>query len=146
MKVVDLNILIYAVDRESPQYKAAHDWLQSTLNGAEAVALPWMVLLGFLRLTTNPRVLPRPLSVARASQVVDGWLARPNVVTPEPGPDHWSRLQTLLHKSGTAGNLTTDAHLAALSIGLDAELCSADADFARFAGVRWFNPLASSAQ
>jgi hypothetical protein len=66
------------------------------------------------------------------------------VVAPlAPGDEHWRLLRGLLLASGTAGNLTTDAHLAALALEHGAELCSTDADFARFPGVRWRNPLAS---
>ncbi len=141
MKLLDLNILLYATNKDSAPHAAARSWLESVLNGAEAVALPWTVLLGFLRLTTNRRVFAKPLTVAQACAVVDGWLARPNVITPEPGTEHWRILRALLGAAGTAGNLTTDAHLAALALEHDAELCSTDADFARFAGVRWVHPL-----
>lgn len=144
MKLVDLNLLLYAVNRDSPKHVAAKSWLETTLSGSERVALPWIVLLGFLRITTSPRVLPRPLAPEHALSVVDGWLAQPSVVALHPGDDHWRLLHELLADSGTAGNLTTDAHLAALAIEHGAELCSTDSDFARFARARWTNPLAAS--
>ena len=142
MKLLDLNLLIYAVNRDSAPHQAAKAWLEDLLSGGEAVALPWVVILGFLRLTTNARILPRPLTPKQAMTVVDGWLARPMVVALHPGDEHWHILRDLLAASGTAGNLTSDAHLAALAIEHGAELCSADGDFARFAQLRWVNPLA----
>lgn len=142
MKVIDLNLLLYAVNRDSPRHREARAWLQRTLSGEEAVALPWVVILGFLRLVTSPRVFPRPLDPAQAMAVVDGWLARPGVRTLEPREGHWAILKELLREAGTAGNLTTDAHLAALAIEHGAELSSTDADFARFRALRWSDPLA----
>jgi hypothetical protein len=142
VKLLDLNVLLYAVNRDSAHHARAKAWLEQTLTAEEPVALPWVVLLGFLRLATTPRVFPQPLGPGQALEVVDGWLACPAVVALAPGNEHWRILKDLLAESGTAGNLTTDAHLAALAIEHGAELCSTDADFARFARLRWRNPLA----
>ncbi len=106
------------------------------------MGLAWAVVLGFLRLATSARIFPRPLDPEQALAVVDGWLARPCVTALAPGEEHWRILRGLLGESGTAGNLTTDAHLAALAIEHGAELCSTDADFARFPRLSWVNPLA----
>lgn len=141
MKVVDLNLLLYAINRDSAQHARAKAWLEDALAHDDPVALPWVVLLGFLRLATSARVFPKPLSPAVAIEVVDGWLAAPAVFTLSPGEAHWRTLRALLAESGTAGNLTTDAHLAALAVEHGAELCSTDADFARFRALRWVNPL-----
>lgn len=142
MKVVDLNVLLYAINRDSPHHEQVKNWLEAILTHEEPVGLPWAVLLGFLRLTTSPRIFPQPLGAEQALSVVDGWLARPGVVAIAPGDEHWRILRDLLSQSGTAGNLTTDAHLAALAIERGAELWSTDADFARFRWLRWRNPLA----
>jgi len=99
------------------------------------------VLLGFLRIATSGRIMPRPLTAEQAADVVDGWLAHPIVVPLSETEEHWPQLRTLLLTSGTAGNLTTDAHLAALAITHGCELCSTDGNFARFSGLRWVNPL-----
>jgi hypothetical protein len=143
VKLLDLNLLIYAVKRDSAPHPAARAWLEDVLSGDETVALPWVVILGFLRVTTNPRILARPLTPEQAMGVVDGWLARPAVTLLHPGDEHWPILRELLGASGTAGNLSTDAHLAALAIEHGAEWCTADGDFARFAQLRWVNPLVS---
>ena len=108
----------------------------------ETVALPWVVVLGFLRITTSHRIMPRPLTAEQALAIVDGWLEMPGVVLLNPGEEHWSILRELLAASGTAGNLTTDAHLAALAIEHGCELYSTDGDFARFGRLRWVNPIA----
>ena len=99
-------------------------------------------ILGFVRLVTNRRVFATPMTTDEALAVVDGWLTRSNVVPLAPGPGHWRVLSTLLRDSGSAGNLTTDAHLAALAIENGCELCSTDADFARFSQLNWVNPIA----
>ena len=142
MKLLDVNVLIYAVSRDAPQHSRAREWLERTLSGEETVALPWIVVLGFLRVTTHPRVLTRPLSAEQALDVVDGWLTRSNVVTLPAGDEHWALLRPLLSAAGTAGNLTTDTHLAALAIEAGCELCSTDSDFGRFPNLRLVNPIA----
>ena len=142
MKLVDLNLLLYAVNRDSARHQRAKAWLERVLGGEESVALPWVVLLGFLRLATSPHIFASPISVDQAVAVVDGWLEQPPVVALNPGDEHWSIMRDLLGDAGSAGNLTTDAHLAALAIENGAELCSTDGDFARFAQLRWINPIA----
>jgi toxin-antitoxin system PIN domain toxin len=141
VKVIDLNLLLYAVNRDSPRHSDAKNWLQEAMSGEERIALAWTVVLGFIRLTTSPRVLENPLSVEDALHTVDAWLSQPSVSLLQPGEGHWSILRDLLLGAGAAGNLTTDAHLAALAIERGAEFCSTDADFARFNRLRWTNPL-----
>jgi len=142
MKLVDLNLLLYAVNRDSAPHARAKAWVEEILSGEETIALPWVVILGFLRIATNARILPGALTPEQAMAVVDSWFARPQVVTLDPAEEHWSALRGVLAETGTAGNLTSDAHLATLAIEHDAELCSSDGDFARFPGLRWTNPLA----
>ncbi len=146
MRLADLNLLIYAINRDAPQHAAARRWLEESLVGDETLGLSWTVIVRFLRLTTNARVFDRPLPVEDATAIIDDWLSHPNVELVSPGDRHWSILRTLLLDSGTAGNLSSDAHLAALAIEHEAELHSADADFQRFVGLRWSNPLVRSRQ
>jgi toxin-antitoxin system PIN domain toxin len=129
------------VNSDAEQHERARSWWEAAVNDDEAVGLPWIVLLGFLRLATNPRIFPRPLSPAAASARIDAWLVQENIRIVREKEDHWGQLRVLLQRSGTAGNLTTDAHLAALAITHDAVLVSSDNDFARFKGLRWVNPL-----
>ncbi len=142
MKIVDLNILLYAVNAEAAQHKTVSEWWNRATNGDEPLALPWIVLLGFLRVATSPRIFAAPLAPEVAVAKVDAWVAHAGVEVLRERDDHWTILRSLLAESGTAGNLATDAHLAALAIGYGAVLVSCDADFARFKGLRWENPLA----
>jgi toxin-antitoxin system PIN domain toxin len=141
VKVVDANLLLYATDERSPRHAAARSWLEGVLRRDEPVAFAWAVLLAFLRLATNPRIFERPLSSERAFGVVSNWAAHPGAVIVHPGERHLGLVQELLRPLGTAGNLVTDAHLAALAIEYGAELDSCDADFSRFSGLRFVNPL-----
>ena len=141
MTLVDANLLIYAVNADAPHHERARSWLQETLSGATVVGLPWASLLAFVRITTRPGVLKNPMGVDEAIGFVDEWLAQPYVELVVPGAGHWPILRNLLRVSGTGGNLTTDAHLAALAIERGATVCSADYDFRRFPGVEHINPL-----
>lgn len=141
MTIPDLNLLIYAVDREAPEHdRALHRW-HTTLSGSETVGLAWTVMLGFVRLTTNARVFRSPLPSDTAFDYVDQWLAHPATTIVDPTRRHSGLLRELTDRTGTAGNLVSDAHLAALAIEHGARLCSADRDFGRFAGLDWVNPL-----
>ncbi len=142
MKLPDVNLLLYAVDEESPSHDPAREWLEAVLSGTETIAFAWVVLLGFLRISTNLAGIERPLDPGDALQHIDEWLAQPVATIVEPANAHAATLRRLLQPLGIAGNLTTDAHLAALAIEHGAELCSSDNDFSRFEGVRWVNPLA----
>lgn len=144
MKLSDANVLLYAHDTSSAQHARAKAWLEAQLSGVEAFAFASIVLLAFVRLVTNPRVFESPLGLGEALDVVDALLAAPCATVVHPGSRHAVLLRQLLEPLGTGGNLTTDAHLAALALEHDAELCSADADFSRFPGVRWSNPLATA--
>ena len=114
------------------------------MNGTGTVGLPWVSVLGFIRITTNRKILDNPLHVTSACSCVRRWLDRPQTVLIHPGDRHADILFDLLEAVGTAANLTTDAHLAALAIEHQAELHSTDADMARFPGLRWRNPLVGS--
>jgi toxin-antitoxin system PIN domain toxin len=145
VKLPDVNLLLYAVDETSPRHDAARVWLERTLSGSETVAFVWVVLLAFVRLSTHAAVFSRPLDLDAALDLVDEWLAQPCVTVVAPTERHAAVLREMLQPLGTAGNLTTDAHLAALAVEHGAQLCSCDADFGRFSGVRWSDPLSGSA-
>lgn len=141
MKVLDVNLLLYALDDSSPRHESARPWLERTMSGSETVGLPWTTLLAFIRLSTSRAVFSTPLSGDQALDVVDGWLSLPPVIVVHPGRRHAAVLREMLASVGTAGNLVPDAHLAALAVEHGAELHSCDADFSRFPGVRWVDPL-----
>jgi toxin-antitoxin system PIN domain toxin len=141
VKLPDVNLLLYAYDSDSPRQAAAREWLEETLSGTETVALAWAAIVGFVRIATNPAAFVRPWDVGNALDVVDEWLAQPPVTVVHPTDRHAAVLRDLLTPLGVAGNLTSDAHLAALAIEHGATLCSCDNDFSRFPGLRWVDPL-----
>jgi toxin-antitoxin system PIN domain toxin len=141
VKLPDINLLVYAADETASLHEPAMSWVEETLSGPETVALAWLVVIGFVRLVTNPRVFQRPWRVEQALDVVDGWLAQSAVTVVHPTERHTTVLRDLLRPLGSAGNLVSDAHLAALAIEHGATLCSCDNDFARFPGLRWVDPL-----
>jgi hypothetical protein len=140
VKLVDANVLLYAVNEDAAQHRGAHEWLDSSLGRREPIAFAWVVLLAFLRLSTDVRVFSRPLSLEEAFGVVESWLSRPVVVVLHPGDRHLGLLGGLLGSTGTTLNLVNDAHLAALALEHGAEIVSFDRDFERFSGVRWRSP------
>jgi|SRR5208282_1673514 len=141
MILIDANLLLYAYDHFSPHHQAARDWLESTLSEPEPVGLAWMTLLAFTRIGTSPRPLENPLSVSEAAAIVATWLERPMVTLLDPGETHWETLRDLMAKGQAHGPLIMDAHLAALAIEHGATLATTDRDFARFPGLKFFNPL-----
>lgn len=141
MKVVDVNVLIYAVNRRSAHHEKVRQWWESAISAGESIGLAWVVIVGFLRLTTQRGVLDRPVTPEVAIALVDDWLAQPNIRLLSELDGHWDLLRGFLQQVGTAGNLTNDAHLAAIAIANGATLISADRDFSRFTGLRWENPI-----
>jgi uncharacterized protein len=137
----DVNLLLYAIDETAPRHETARPWLEATLSSPETVAFAWSVLTAFLRLSTHPAVFHAPLAAGQAFDLIDDWLGQPSVVIVHPGDRHHTIMRELLASLGTAGNLVPDAHLAALAITHGATLASSDRDFARFAGLRWIDPL-----
>lgn len=142
MILPDVNLLIHAYNAGSPVHGRARAWWEETLSETTPVGLAWAVLLGFIRIGTHPRILGNPLAPDAACRRVEAWLDQPQVMLVHPGERHATILFGLLRGLGTAGNLTTDAHLAALAIEHQGEVNSTDTDFARFPGLRWRNPVA----
>lgn len=140
MKIVDANILLHAVNQDAVEHVVCREWLEKALTGDELIGLDWVVVLAFLRISTRPRVFSQPLSVQKALDQIGDWLNSKMVQFVQPNDGHWATLSDLLAKVGIGGNLTTDAHLAALANSRDATLVSCDRDFARFGRLKWENP------
>ena len=140
MKLPDANVLLYALDDTSTRHSGAKSWLDASLSGSEEVGFAWVVLLAVLRLTTKPAVFAHPLRPDEAFGIVEGWLAQPCSLVLHPTVRHTALMRGFLMAVGTAGNLTTDAHLAALSVEYGATVCSYDTDFTRFPGVTLVDP------
>ena len=141
MILVDANLLVYAHVASFPQHARAHEWLDERINAAAPVGLPWPSLLAFVRIVSNPRIFPRPASVAAAWRQTESWLATESVWIPLPTERHQRILAPLMQGAEGRANLVPDAHLAALAIEHGLVLCSTDGDFARFDGLEWQNPL-----
>jgi toxin-antitoxin system PIN domain toxin len=133
VKLPDVNVLLYAMNTDAPEHRRARDWLDGALSGGGGVAFAWVALLGFVRISTR---LPKAFSVTEASDTIEQWLARPHAEIVHPTRRHAQLLRELLEQAGRAGNLTTDAHLAALAIEHGATLATFDGDFHRFSELR----------
>lgn len=140
MKLIDVNLLLYATDRADPRHTKASAWFDDVLNSGEQVALPWHSLFGFLRIATNPRLRPKPLSMTAAIEFIEDWLEWDSVWVPQPTPGHFALVAEML-RAVPRHKLVPDAHLAALAIGHGLTLCSNDVDFRLFRGLRLLNPL-----
>lgn len=141
MRLVDANVLIYAVNRGAIRHQAAKAWLDGALSSRETLLIPWISLLAFLRLTTHHRVFEQPLTPDQALGVVESWLSAPNVVVPETDAQHVRRIREHLNAAGGhGGNLINDAHLAALAVQYGAAVVTFDVDFSRFDAVQVETP------
>ena len=143
MILPDSNLLLYAFDAGAKRHVEARAWLEDVLNGREQLGMAWVVLLAFIRISTNPTALRKALSLEEATGIVSDLLERPTVILIHPAERHWMLFRQLLIAAQAKGDLVTDAHLAALAIEHGAVLYSTDRDFARFPGLRWQNPLES---
>tara|TARA_R110002096_G_scaffold397065_1_gene593005 strand:- start:994 stop:1419 length:426 start_codon:yes stop_codon:yes gene_type:complete len=137
----DVNLLLYACFPSFPDHAKAKGWWDGILSSSQRVCLGHVVVLGFIRISTSSRVFDRPISIEDSIEVVDAWLAQPNVEFIGPADGHWEHLRAMLRAAKTGGNLTTDAHIAALAADYGLVVYSNDADFARFPAIKWVNPL-----
>ncbi len=144
MILVDVNLLLYAVNSTANEHEAARRWVETTLGTGSRVGLPWPTLLGFVRIATNPRVFDPPLDVAKAWSLVEGWLEAPGVWIPQPTERHRAVLGGLLRTTRVRAGAVSDAHLAALCIEHGLTLQTTDGAFAKYPGLSWANPLVVS--
>jgi hypothetical protein len=140
VKLIDVNLLLYATDHADPRHSKASVWFDELLNSGERVALPWHTLLGFVRISTNPRLRPNPLPMTAALEFVEDWLEWESVWVPQPTSNHFALVAEML-RAVPRHKLVSDAHLAALAISHGLTLCSNDVDFRLFKGLRLLNPL-----
>lgn len=139
--IVDANILLYAVDEDSPHHGRALAWLATALTGVVRVGLPWQTVGAFIRIATHPRVARRPLTVAEAWSLVDSWLDSPVAWVPAAGERTLRIHRDLMMRHHLGSGMTVDAQLAALAVEHGVPVVSADSDFARFAEITWVNPV-----
>jgi len=141
MLLIDVNVLVYAFHKNSPDGGRYAHWLEDVINGDQAYGMSDLVLSSFLRLVTNPRIFEAPTSIDQALAFAERVRDRPQCVTVAPGPRHWEIFVRLCRTAGVRGNLVADAYLAALAIESGCEFITTDRDFARFPGLRWRHPF-----
>lgn len=142
MIALDANILLYAYDSTSDLHQKARAWIESVFSGLEPVGIPWQTVSAFVRIMTNTRLPGERFTTEEAVQLVDDWLAQPNVRLLAPGEHHWALFRQMMVDGQASGELVTDAALAAVTVEYGGMLNTTDRDFARFLGLRWTNPLA----
>ncbi len=143
MILPDVNVLVYAYREDAPDHRAYRDWLEASVNADSAFGLSDLVVSGFLRIVTHPRIFVPPSSLADAMRFTEQLRSRPNHVAVVPGSDHWRIFRRLCDAAGVKGNLMPDAFFAAMAIEHGCEWITTDRDFARFPGLRWRHPLKS---
>jgi toxin-antitoxin system PIN domain toxin len=141
MRLVDVNVLVYAHRLDTPRHQDYADWLGQLVADQEPYGFSELVLSGFLRVVTNPKVFKQPTPLERAIDFAEVLRAQPNCVPVEPGRRHWGIFTQLCRAAGVKGNLVPDAYLAALAIESGCEWITTDRDFSRFPGLRWRHPL-----
>lgn len=141
MILPDVNLLLYSVNKDSPDHSAAFEWWSDLVHGGEAVGIYSGVAFAFVRLSTNRRVFTHPLSINDAYAYLNNWLSFDCVSFVEAEVEDLATTRELLSSAGSSGNLVSDAQIAAAAIRLKGTVHSADADFGRFKEVNWHNPL-----
>ncbi|MGH2492007.1 MAG: type II toxin-antitoxin system VapC family toxin [Candidatus Limnocylindria bacterium] len=139
--LVDVNVLVYAHAQDAPRHAEHRDWLRRMIESESAYGVSDLVLSGFLRVVTNPRVFDAPMPIERALTAAEVLRSRPNAVLVSPAERHWEIFGRLCRETGVKGNLVPDAYFAALAIESGSEWITTDRDYARFPGLRWRHPL-----
>ena len=142
MVLPDVNVLVYANREETAHHTACLEWLGQLINGDEAYGISDLVLSGFVRVVTHPKVFKSPSSLGDALSFAEQVRDQPNCVHVAPGPRHWEIFTRLCTETRVKGNLVPDAFLAAIAIESGCEWISTDRDFSRFKGLRWREPMA----
>ena len=141
MIIPDANLLVYAYDKTAPNHRRARKWWEDVLSESEAIGIPWVVILAFVRLMTHPTLSENPMTVNQSREAVDSWLDLDHVRLLSPEMTTLDRFFELLEQADTGGNLSTDAMIAALAEEHGGKVYSNDSDFARFKRITWSNPL-----
>ena len=141
MRIVDTSVLLPAVSPSLPQHEASRTALEAAVNDERPLGLTWVVVNAFLRLTTKPGLFERHLTIDASWDLVNDWLAHPGVRVVQETEEHPRLWSELLRATGSGGDLTTDAWIAAIALAHGATVLTLDSDFARFPGVRWESPL-----
>lgn len=141
MILPDVNVLVYAHREDAPDHQAYYKWLESVINDDQAYGISEIVLSGFLRVVTHPRIFNPASTIAQALEFVHGVRDQANCVIVRPGPRHWSIFESLCRQTNVKGNLVPDAYLAALVIESGSTWITTDRDYSRFPKLSWRHPL-----
>ena len=141
MLLPDVNMLVYAFRTDAPQHERSKRWLSDVIADEQPYGLCDIVLSGFLRVVTNPRIFKTPTPQAGALAFVEASRSQGNCVVLAPGPRHWDIFMRLCKETRATGNTVPDAYLAALAIESGSEWITLDGGFARFQGLRWRRPF-----
>jgi toxin-antitoxin system PIN domain toxin len=141
--LIDVNLLAYAILESYGEHARARAWLYEQIRGTPRIGLPWHSVLGFVRVTSDRRYQPAPISLDDAWNTARGWLALPNVWVPSPTERHEEIISNLIATTKVGAKDVMDLHLAALAIEHGLTLCSADTGFERYRGLRLLNPLSA---
>jgi toxin-antitoxin system PIN domain toxin len=141
MLLPDINVLVYAHREDAPNHRAYREWLEAAINSDQAYGIADIVLSGFLRVVTHPRVFNPPSTIKQALAFARDVRNQPNCVILRPGPRHWTIFEELCEATNVKGNLVPDAYLAALAIESGSEWITTDRDYSRFPGLSWRHPL-----
>lgn len=144
MILPDVNVLVYAFHEGAPDHGRYREWLDAAATSDEPIGISDLVLSGFVRVATHPRIFERPAPIGRALKFADALRSQPSATVLSPGPRHWQIFERLCRDAGAKGNLVADAYHAALAIESGSEWITTDRDFSRFAGLRWRHPLADT--
>jgi toxin-antitoxin system PIN domain toxin len=137
----DVNVLVYAHREDSTGHRRYREWLEALVNGEQAYAMSGLVLSGFMRVVTHPKVFERPSTLRDAIAFCAQLREQPGCVHVQPGPRHWDIFRRLCLEGSVRGNLVSDAYIAALAMESGCELVTTDRDFGRFEGLRWRPPF-----
>lgn len=144
MLLFDVNVLVYSYREDAPDHSAYRSWLKDVVESGEPFGVADIVLSGFLRITTHPKIFKPPSPFESAMEFVAALRSQPNCTVVAPGPNHWQIFTDLCQVTGAHGNLIPDAYLAALAIEADLEWITTDSGFSRYPGLRFRHPLGTS--
>lgn len=144
MILLDVSVLVHAFHDGVPDHARYRDWLDAVVLAPEPFGISELVLSGFIRVATHPKVFAPPAPTDEAVAFASALRAQPNAVVVSPGMRHWGIFAGLCSVAAAKGNLVPDAYLAALAIESGSEWITTDRDFSRFPGLRWRHPLAAS--
>lgn len=141
MMLMDVNVLVYAHREDAQNHRAYRDWLGSVINSNIAYGFSELVLSGFIRVVTHPKVFENPSSTEVAIAFAQQIRSSGHAVCLAPGTSHWDIFLKCVQSISAQGNDIPDAYHAALALEWDCDWFTTDKGFRRFKGLRVRHPL-----